>query len=338
MMDWFERLSGFRESDYATTRGQLEVRGSRLHSRANGASHEIGGFELVSLHDLRERVKRGDRSAGKLKVCTMVGDVRALHRAPEYAGALFQVASQFNMLEMTGPEVTPDDGVTRYQDDRTQGPACAIAAGAATIYRNYFVPVDGGEGQTAARQIDGLAAIGATLSTALGQPVLQLWDMRNGYALCTQAGLDAITVHLEGHGEAQADDLRVQLRVGLHSDVEVSDAQGVDRPSVSQVFCSALPIAYTSVPAAHWKAFASLILQAAYEATLWAAVLNARRGVSNKVLLTSLGGGVFGNDPAWIHSAMRRALTLAAGFGIEVYLVSHGAPSRELIEMAEEFE
>jgi len=30
-------------------------------------------------------------------------------------------------------------GVTRYQHDHTQGPACAIACGAATIYRNYFV-------------------------------------------------------------------------------------------------------------------------------------------------------------------------------------------------------
>ena len=49
---------------------------------------------------------------------------------PENAGALFQVASQLNLLEMTGPEVTPEDGVTIYQDDRTQGPACAIAAGA----------------------------------------------------------------------------------------------------------------------------------------------------------------------------------------------------------------
>ena len=45
------------------------------------------------------------------------------------------MASQFNLLEMTGPEITPEDGVTRYAHDRTQGPACAIAAGAATVYR-----------------------------------------------------------------------------------------------------------------------------------------------------------------------------------------------------------
>ena len=34
--------------------------------------------------------------------------------------------------------MTPEDGVTRYKDDPTQGPACAIAASAATMYRNYF--------------------------------------------------------------------------------------------------------------------------------------------------------------------------------------------------------
>ena len=53
------------------------------------------------------------------------GDVRQMNRQPANAGALFQVASQFNLLEMTGPAVTPEEGVTRYQGDPTQGPACA---------------------------------------------------------------------------------------------------------------------------------------------------------------------------------------------------------------------
>jgi hypothetical protein len=34
-----------------------------------------------------------------------------MHQFPENAGALIQVASQFNLLEMTGPEVTPENGV-----------------------------------------------------------------------------------------------------------------------------------------------------------------------------------------------------------------------------------
>jgi len=39
------------------------------------------------------------------------------------APAPFQVASQFNLLEMTGPSVTPEHGVARYAHDPTQGPA-----------------------------------------------------------------------------------------------------------------------------------------------------------------------------------------------------------------------
>ena len=49
------------------------------------------------------------------------------------------------------------------------------------------------------------------------------------------------------------------------------------RHLVSQAFCSALPVSYTPVPAERWAAFAMLILEAAYEATLLAGLLNASR-------------------------------------------------------------
>jgi hypothetical protein len=137
-MDWFERLTGFCEANYEDTRAKIKVDGSRLQSLINGKSYSIGELELVPLEALRDRVKSDGGLPGQLKVSVVTGDVRHMHLSPENAGALFQVASQFNLLEMTGPEVSPEDGVTRYQDDHTQGPACAIAAGAATIYRNYF--------------------------------------------------------------------------------------------------------------------------------------------------------------------------------------------------------
>jgi len=68
-----------------------------------------------------------------------------------------------------------------------------------------------------------------------------------------------------------------------------------------------------------------------------AAVLNARRGASNIVLLTSLGGGAFGNDESWIEAAMRRALELTSNFGLDVRLVSYGAPSRSMERLVREF-
>jgi hypothetical protein len=137
-MDWFERLTGFCETSYGDTRAKLKVEGSRLQSLINGKSYGIGVLELVPLQTLRERVKSAVAVPGRLKVSVVTGDVRHMHQSPENAGALFQVASQFNLLEMVSPTVTPEHGVTRYQNDCTQGPACAIAAGAATIYRNYL--------------------------------------------------------------------------------------------------------------------------------------------------------------------------------------------------------
>lgn len=335
-MNWFTRITGFKEGTYAATRAQLEVQGSILRSKANGRSYGIGEFEWASLDDLRGRVADGTGAEGRPRVQIVTGDVRKMHQEPEYAGALFQVASQFNALEMVGPGVTPEDGVTRYEHDRTQGPACAMAAGAATIFRNYFVPVGDQIGQTAERQLDGLADIGAELSIRLGCPVADLWEWRNGYALCPRQGLDLIAGHLRVIGPKQAGTLAGKLHIGIHRDVEVTDVPDAPRPVVSQAFCSALPVAYGLVPHQHWAAFAQLVLDAAYEATMLEAVINGRRGSSNIVLLTSLGGGAFGNAPEWIHAAIKRAVKKVQGFELDVRLVSYGQPSVEVRELVKE--
>jgi hypothetical protein len=80
-----------------------------------------------------------------------------------------------------------------------------------------------------------------------------------------------------------------------------------------------------------------LVLEAAYEATMWATVLNAQRGASNVVFLTLLGGGAFGNQHSWIDAAMRRALELMIPFNLDVRLVSYGTPSKETLAVVEEF-
>src|SRR5258705_6160430 len=107
-MDWFEKLTGFRERNYDDARAKLSVEGSRLRSLVSSKSYEIGQLELVSLQTLRERTKSGAELPGRLKVSVVRGDVRKMHQAPEYAGAIFQVASQFNLLEMTSYDVTPE--------------------------------------------------------------------------------------------------------------------------------------------------------------------------------------------------------------------------------------
>jgi hypothetical protein len=335
-MDWFERLTGFKESDYAATRARLAVGDGRLTSLVNGKSYRTGTLELAQLSELRRQLKPGNAKVGKLRVTLISGDVREMHRRSEFGGALFQVASQFNLLEMIGPNRTPEDGVTIYQSDPTQGPACAMAAGAATIYRNYFAQVGNRSGQTRDRQLDALADLSAALQQRIGPGSSELWSMVNGYALCNRRGLDAITDLLARSNPDEIDEQRGYLRIGLHHDVEVTDADH-PFPTVSQAFCSALPVAYSQVAPKYWSKFACLVLEAAYEATVWAAVLNGWRGNSNTVLLTSLGGGAFGNDESWIEASLMRALKLAAGFELDVRLVSYGRPSSAFVRIAEAF-
>jgi hypothetical protein len=237
---------------------------------------------------------------------------------------------------MTGPSVTPEDGVTRYAGDPTQGPACAMAAGAATIYRNYFAPVEGEPGQTRERQLDALRALGAALSSRLGRPVAELWSMRNGYALCTQGGLDAIASLLTECDDHERDELRSQLAIGVHRDVEVTDVRE-KRRLVSQAFCSALPVAYGEGRRSAWEAFARLVLEASYEATRLVAVERSLAGGSNTVLLTRVGGGVFGNADEWIDDAIVRALGIVKCAGLDVRLVSRGQVHPSFRAIAEQF-
>jgi hypothetical protein len=324
---WFEELTGFREERPEQVRRQLVVEGDRLYSRVDDRQWRCGTLEVPTLAELRERVRTAEVPRGRLAVRQVVADVRGLHRDPANAGSLFQVASQFNLLEMTDPDVTPEEGVDRYEYDRTQGPACAIAAGAGTIYRNYFIDFDGLLGQSADRQIDCLADLGE----ALGNSGDRLWRMRNGYALASEAGLQELADRLRISSPEELDRLRGLLRIGVQRDTEVTIAPTAH--TVTQVFCSALPVAYSVHPAKLWEPFARLILEAAYEATLLAGLLNARRTGNPAVYLTSLGGGAFGNENSWIVAAMERAFRLHRRAPLRVAIVSHGRPKRDIEAM-----
>jgi hypothetical protein len=106
---------------------------------------------------------------------------------------------------------------------------------------------------------------------------------------------------------------------------------------VSQAFCSALPVSYSNIPSDRWKSFASLVLEGAYEATLWAAVVNAHHSGSKVLFLTRLGGGAFGNEPQWIHDAIRRALKNVVDVSLDVRLVSYTKPDAALERLVAEF-
>ncbi|MEO1628811.1 MAG: hypothetical protein AAFV25_26920 [Bacteroidota bacterium] len=166
-MLWFEKLMGFAETSPEQVQQNIRLDGPRMTSLVNGKTYRHGQLEIASLSALREQTK-AHPPLGKMKPSgqnalrarEVIGDVQDFHLWKENKGALFQAASQFNLLEMVNPTVRPEDGVGRYQYDRTQGPACAIACGAGTIYRNYFVPVGDCTGQASGQQVDCLDALG----------------------------------------------------------------------------------------------------------------------------------------------------------------------------------
>lgn len=312
---WFQRLMGFAEQSPEHVRSMIEHRGEYLVSRANGRRVRCGWLSTPSLAELRAAAAECDASQGgqRSSVREVVGDVAGLHRDEANAGALVQAASQFNLLEMAHPSVTPEAGVGIYEGDATQGPACAVACGGGTIFRNYFVEVGDQRGQTASAQIN----CAGELLAELGGP--EAWTVRNGYALPTTAGLAAANARLASSNPRQKEWLRGLLRVGVQHEVEVV---GTDH-CVTQVYGSALPVAYGEPPSHLWEPVARLVLEASYEATLRV----ARQHGIRRVLLTLLGGGVFGNEPSWIADSIVRAVRLVDDLDIRIVSFRRSSPT-----------
>lgn len=329
---WFEDLVGFEESSGEQVREHLGIEGDVIVSAKNGRRMRCGTLELASLAELRECTATLGSDSPKLKLRQVVGDAGSLHRDHSNAGSLFQAASQFNLLEMVSPSVTPEAGITAYQDDPTQGPACAIACGAGTILRNYFVEVNGQMGQSADNQIDCLADIATHLFPTSDPP----WTMSNGYAMFSQAGLDRLNDRLATLSASELDETRAHLRIGLHHNVEVTTAS--TGHTVTQAYCSALPVAYNELPSNGFVPFARLVLEASYEATLRAAALNAEGTGNPTVYLTLLGGGAFGNHETWIIDAIERACIQLANLPLDVAIVSHQSPSPTVTALVDRIE
>jgi len=318
-MTWFDTLTGTREQ---CCQAHLSIEGEWLVSRETGKRWRAGTLSTPSLDQLRTKAHAIQPAAGqRLTISQIVSDVQSLHADPSNAGSLFQVASQFNLLEMAGPEVTPEQGVGIYEYDLTQGPACAVAAGAGTIFRNYFVPLENQIGQTENTQIDCIADLGYALGNGSGE----LWEIRNGYLMANDSGLEKISSLLHQSNEEERDELRRLLRIGLQMDTEVT--LPMCGHLVTQAYCSALPVGYNHHNKELWESFARLVLEASYEATLYAGLINREKTGNSVVFLTLIGGGVFGNKTSWIVESLERACRVVCHHPLDVRIVSHHTPN-----------
>jgi len=315
---WFENMMGFSEKNPENVRNNCYVKGERLVSRLNNKEYVFGNLNVPSLNELRQESSLFQKYKSTISISEEVGGVQLFHCDKKNNGAFFQAASQFNLLEMTSPRVNPEEGVGIYEYDLTQGPACAIACGAGTIYRNYFANVNGEIGQSSNNQIDCLSDIGEEL----GNKNNSLWNMINGYALANEKGLNKISKIIKSISAVEYEELKGRLRIGLQSETEVTINESGN--IVTQAYCSALPIAYSNVEKGVWESFARLILEATYEATFYSALLNYERTQNRKVHLTLVGGGVFGNEKEWIFDAIKKSLIKFSKTPLDIKIISYG--------------
>lgn len=350
--DWFSILFGFREP-----RNPEEVKKylrvfceggvNYMLSLVNMKKYKIGKFVTPSLRDLRMLEPLKASRPGRISFTNEIGDVAEFHNRAENRFATFQVASQFNCLEFVDPSVTPEDGITGYETDKTQGPACSIACGPATAFRNYFHRWEDGtkpDGQSKHKMINNLDELQKALSTS--GKLDEYFSVRGGYTESDDKRLQVLTTHLETMTKA-GQDVSQFIKIGVHQDVEVTAARwGRElRPDsaqeVTQVFGAACAIAYSyNTSTDSWASLAKLILNASYEATFWAgldaAVRHGGEAGSKKIYLTCLGAGVFGNPMDWVKEAIQGAMDKFKNTDLEVICVTYaGAPPKQLQELAE---
>lgn len=325
--DWFYSLFGFYEESYDDAQSKFQ----NTHALAQ---YTIGKFSTPSLATLRSI--NPSRLPGRLTLKIVRGDVSVLHGNPENRFAVFQVASQFNCLEFVSPHTTPEHGITNYALDRTQGPACAISCGPATAHRNYCVRFANGVGQTSSRQIN---CLGELLKEVGNDDV----TVKNGYTIASPQSLKRLNAKL---ATMDLDSLRSVIRIGVQQDTQVTSTHFGERQIrdpeqlVTQVFSAACAVGYSHADAQDWEPLSRLVLEATYEGVLRVAIWNAliHEQPSCRVFLTSVGGGVFGNEIGWIVGAMDRALNMFQNVNLDVRIVCYDNPSREMLNLVERYQ
>lgn len=310
--EWVPELAGFPELDADDVRSRLILDEGQLVSTVNHREIAVGQFTLPSLSDCRKYYSVPE-TGKNLRVAECVADVRNLHTDKKNENAVFQVASQFNCLEMITPHATPESGVSIYQNDLIQGPGCCIWAGGGTIYRNDFMDLDGGIGQTANRQLN---CLDKPEDLFFNSPE-PLWRVGNGY--CFSAKNGRIENRIAEFTDVELQQAPGNLMAGCQENTEI--VAGHSKHRVAQIFCSALPLAYSAIPPQHWNRFPRLILDATYELAFRIAAENPTRTGCPKLYLALVGGGVFGNKQEWILSAIKRSLRMFSSVGLDVQIV-----------------
>eukprot|EP00592_Proboscia_alata_P026114 CAMPEP_0194441628 /NCGR_PEP_ID=MMETSP0176-20130528/122495_1 /TAXON_ID=216777 /ORGANISM="Proboscia alata, Strain PI-D3" /LENGTH=384 /DNA_ID=CAMNT_0039267143 /DNA_START=164 /DNA_END=1318 /DNA_ORIENTATION=+ len=355
-MNFFSDTFGFKERGYRETRDKLlEIvtlqeaplkhapyfREQCDFKFSNGKEVTAGIFSMPSLAELRAHAQnltdeneKNDDHDFEISVQNIQGDARSLHssnvvKTEGSAPVVFQAASQFNYLEFPGPNCVPENGISNYINDHTQGPACAVACAAGTAYRNYLVhvpfPKSHGlepkqRGQTRQNQLNGLADVEEYLlrETELDECP---WIVKNGYVESSKTKLDSLNQLLSISDSNLRGEMMSRIRIGIQENTDVTDDPLLNT-RVTQTYNSALSIGYSSLSERVWESTAKIVLDASYEATLLTGLIQTTKGKPTPIVfLTLVGGGCFGNRSLWIRQAMKRAIRQVQKYKVSLNIV-----------------
>jgi hypothetical protein len=333
--DWFECAFGFNERPYKETQKKLK----KMFDKSNGLylnNIKIGDLRLLSNSDLHSLLKSNTdigkhitgslfhypemKHPGKVVLKNIIADIKDIHRNKDLSNnATIQVASQLNCLEMVNPNITPEDGITIYKNDNTQGPICAMCAPAGLAYRNYLY----NGGQTKENQIN-LALEFLNFIKKYDNTIN--WDIKNGYLFFDNNEQLRKINRVLSKDHSIRKEARQLIKSGFHIRQEVFiDCKSYGH-NVNHVYCSGLPINYNKLSYHLWLGISELFLEAMYENTLLCACINNKKNsANNPCYLTHIGGGVFGMSHSQIKRAIQRACNIIAknGFNLDVKIVNY---------------
>ena len=334
--EWFENFFKFEEfSSISHAHYKPEIRYtvnqqsiSKIYDKEKNIINGLncGIFEIFSLEELHQLLDISIKNVNNNKVsikneyCSIID----IQNNPKYENSTVQAASQLNCLEMASPKYIPEDGITIYYSDNTQGPLCAMCAPSGLAYRNYIY----NDGQTENKQIDMSEKLLKYLKSKDPTNKNINWNVKNGYLMFNkQEELDTINKLLTD--QTIFDEAKKLIQSGSHSKQGIlfhDDKLNGKNKLINHVYCSGLPITYNSlnIDTESWGLFSKLFLEGMYENTLLIAIMNnLLLGEQKPCFLTKVGGGVFGMKNEDINFAIKKACKKIynMGFNLEIFLI-----------------
>jgi hypothetical protein len=320
-INWFDFAFGFVEQDYQTTKNIFHS----MYKEGNMKTLnniDIGDFSLYNINDFYSLLPFGS-TLGNVTFNNIVGDIKNISLNENIHNATIQVASQMNCLEMIHYTKNPEDGITIYSNDNTQGPICVMCTPAGLAYRNYIY----NGGQTKHNQINMIENL-LNYFKSFDQSIKLI--VTNGYLFANDiSSLEKISSLLKNNDIRNI--ARTKIYAGIHNNLGVYANNQHFSHKINHVLCSGIPIAYHNYPYNNtdlWNELSSLILETYYELTLLSACLNNKKNRhNNPCILTQIGGGVFGMNKNHIINAVSKACDeiKRLGYNLDVIMVHYGS-------------